>query len=143
MVRRAGKSFECQTHLSGGGDFIGDRHRHIFDRTLPGIAAVEQRIEESACTREDHKKILQESETRYRQLIEASHDMVWETDGNAVFTFVSHHVGALLGYEPDEVIGKKALDFTPAEEVADLRSVFDASCRQAATLLEDRESPPP
>jgi len=68
---------------------------------------------------------LRESQERYQSLVEKIHDWVWEIDENAAFTYVSPKVLDLLGYEPEEVLGKTPFDLMPqleakkvAEEIA-------------------------
>jgi PAS domain S-box-containing protein len=48
---------------------------------------------------------LQESERRYRYLVDNSPDMIWACDDEGRFTFVSDSVQHLTGYRPDEVVG--------------------------------------
>ncbi|HET8571961.1 MAG TPA: PAS domain S-box protein [Candidatus Limnocylindria bacterium] len=48
---------------------------------------------------------LQESERRYRYLVDNSPDMIWAVDEEGRFTFVSDSVRQLTGYDPAEVIG--------------------------------------
>jgi len=45
-----------------------------------------------------------ESERRYRLLAENMNDIVWATDANLNFNFVSTSVQRLLGYQPEELI---------------------------------------
>jgi PAS domain S-box-containing protein len=64
----------------------------------------------------------QESEMKYRSLVETTSDWVWATDDRGVYTYVSPRVQDLLGYEPDEILGKTPFDLMPpdeAEKVAD------------------------
>jgi two-component system cell cycle sensor histidine kinase/response regulator CckA len=66
--------------------------------------------------RKQVQEVLRESEKRYRQLIEASHDWVWEIDENGTYTFASAKVFTILGYEPGEVVGKTPFDFMPPDD---------------------------
>ncbi len=59
---------------------------------------------------------LRKSEQRFHNLVETSNDWIWEVDQSGVFTYVSPQVRELLGYEPNEVLGKTAFDFMPPEE---------------------------
>ena len=76
------------------------------------------------------EKALQESEKRYKGLVETTSDMVWELDRNSVYTYVSPKVKDILGYEPHEVIGKTPYDHMTDEEAQraslHMRELFDA-----------------
>ncbi|MBA4389772.1 MAG: hypothetical protein C0399_02410 [Syntrophus sp. (in: bacteria)] len=62
------------------------------------------------------EEALRASEERFRTLVETTSDMVWEVDRHARYTYVSPKIRDILGYEPDEVIGKKTLDLMLPEE---------------------------
>jgi two-component system NtrC family sensor kinase len=63
------------------------------------------------------EEALRQSEKKYKNLAEATSDMIWEADENGVFTFVSPRIKELLGYEVKELIGKKkTLDLVPKAE---------------------------
>ncbi len=62
-------------------------------------------------------KKLYKSEQRFRSLVESTSDWIWEVDPKGRYTFVSPKVEELLGYRPDEVIGKTPFDFMPKNEV--------------------------
>ncbi|MBN2341915.1 MAG: PAS domain S-box protein [Deltaproteobacteria bacterium] len=57
-----------------------------------------------------------ESQKRFFDLAENSTDWFWEFDENTVFTYSSPGVYRILGYTPEEVIGKNAFDFIPSPE---------------------------
>ena len=56
------------------------------------------------------------SERRFRDIVEASADWVWEVDADGRYTFVSAGVEALLGYRPEELLGRTPFDLMPADE---------------------------
>jgi PAS domain S-box len=58
-------------------------------------------IERSRIERE-----LRESEERYRALVETTPDMIWEIDLNGNFRYISPMIAPIMGYSPEEVIGK-------------------------------------
>lgn len=62
------------------------------------------------------EEMLQESEERYRSLVESTSDWIWAVDQNGVYTYSSPKVKDLLGYEPEEVVGKTPYDFMPPDE---------------------------
>ncbi len=53
------------------------------------------------------EKALQESEARFRQVADSADEWIWETDENGLYTYCSSAVGRILGYSPDELVGKK------------------------------------
>jgi diguanylate cyclase (GGDEF)-like protein/PAS domain S-box-containing protein len=59
---------------------------------------------------------LKESVEKYRTLVETTQDFVWEVNQDNVFTYCSPQVREILGYEPDELLGRTPFDLMPAEE---------------------------
>lgn len=75
----------------------------------------------------EHKQAeeeLRKSESRFRALVETTSDWVWEVDQNGRYTYVSPKVKDLLGYEPEEIIGKSPLQLMPPDETERLASLF-------------------
>ncbi len=67
--------------------------------------------------RKQVEEALRQSEKKYKNMVEATSDMIWEADAKGVFTFVSPRIKDLLGYEANEVIGKiRTLDLIPKAE---------------------------
>jgi diguanylate cyclase (GGDEF)-like protein/PAS domain S-box-containing protein len=71
---------------------------------------------EMALYKHKTEKKLKESEGRFRGLVEATTDWIWEVNDKYVYTYVSPKVLDILGYEPAEVIGKTPFDFMLPEE---------------------------
>jgi PAS domain S-box-containing protein len=59
---------------------------------------------------------LLESEQRFRSIAELASDAVWQIDQQSVFVYFSEKVRDILGYEPEELIGKTPFDLMPPEE---------------------------
>ena len=53
------------------------------------------------------EEMLGESEERFRQVAESVGDFIWEVDANGLYRYTSPSVERILGYRPDELIGKK------------------------------------
>ncbi len=68
---------------------------------------------------------LRESERRFHDIVEASADWIWEVDTQGVYTYVSDSVSKLLGYQPDEVLGRTPFDLMPADEALRVRALYD------------------
>jgi PAS domain S-box-containing protein len=52
------------------------------------------------------EEALRESELRFRQVAESISDFVWEVDAEGLYLYTSPSVERILGYRPDELIGK-------------------------------------
>ena len=74
--------------------------------------------------RKQMDETLRKSEQRFRSLVETTSDWVWEVDQNGFYTYISPKVKELLGYEPEEVIGKKPFDFMPLDETEQIAELF-------------------
>ena len=64
------------------------------------------------------------SEERFRALVEATSDWIWETDADFVCTYSNPKILDVAGYTPEEVIGSVPLDFMLAKEAHFLRKGF-------------------
>jgi len=97
-------------------EFLGpDRPAATLRRWLQNLE-VHRRAEEA----------LRASEECFRALTESTSDWVWEVDVDGVYTYASPKVKDLLGYEPEEVIGKTPFDFMPPEEAKRIAEEFRA-----------------
>ncbi len=67
---------------------------------------------------------LEESEKRFRSMAETTSDWIWEVNQDGVYTYASPKVRDLLGYEPEEVVGKTPFDFMPADEAKRVAQLF-------------------
>jgi len=84
-----------------GGQVLGfvSANRDITDR---------QRTEEA----------LRESEARYRRLVEGSAEGIWTVDPDGQTDFINARGAKILGYSPEEMIGKPATQFLFDEDVS-------------------------
>ena len=145
-VTRPIKTLHEGTEIVGGGnldykigmkakDEIGqlarafDKMTRNLNRTTTGI----DKLTEEVAHRKKTEGELRESRKRFRSLVETTSDWIWEVDRNGVYTYASPKVEALLGYVPEEVIGKTPFDLMPAEEAERLTELFRA-------FIESRKS---
>ncbi len=68
---------------------------------------------------EAHAEIL-----RLREMIAHNSDWLWEVDAQGRYTFSSDHCRELLGYAPEQMLGRTPFDFMPAEEAARVGALF-------------------
>jgi PAS domain S-box-containing protein len=67
---------------------------------------------------------LRESEERFRSLVETTIDWVWEVDRKGTYTYASPRISTLLGYAPEEIIGKTPFDFMQPDEAERIAEFF-------------------
>ncbi len=67
---------------------------------------------------------LSRSEVRFRDLVETTADWIWEIDADANFLYVSPGVEKLLGYRPEELMGKNAFDLMTERESEKVRKEY-------------------
>ena len=59
---------------------------------------------------------LRESEARLRDILLNSDDWIWEIDSELKYCSTSDTVESILGYSPEEIIGRTPFDFMPEED---------------------------
>jgi PAS domain S-box-containing protein len=108
----------------------------------PSYEELERRVQELdkemlIRTRED--EALRDSEKRYQSLVETSSDWLWEIDATGRYTFVNSRVLDILGFEPDEVVGRTPFDLMPREESRRVGAIFAgiAGERRPFSLLKN------
>ncbi|MCW4044437.1 MAG: PAS domain S-box protein [Candidatus Bathyarchaeota archaeon] len=57
--------------------------------------------------RKQKEKALRESEERFKQVAENAEEWIWEVDPEGMYTYSSPVVEKILGYSPEEIVGKK------------------------------------
>jgi PAS domain S-box-containing protein len=77
------------------------------------IAATEEELREQLEDLVLSEQRTRESEEKFRSIVETSPDMIWETDLRGAFRYMSPMVQTIMGYTPEEVIGKSIIDLVP------------------------------
>lgn len=70
--------------------------------------------------------LLRESRERFQAMIESTSDWIWEVNTKGIYTYSSPKVKDLLGYAPEEVVGKSPFDLMPPEEAKSVINNFQA-----------------
>ncbi len=83
---------------------------------------------------------LRESEEKFRALVETTSDFMWEVDEAGRYTYASPKIRDLLGYEPEEVIGKTPFDLMLPDEAQRISEEFGqlVALRLPISALENR-----
>ena len=115
--------------------FEGTAHSHRpIDRDLVHFEELDRmagNANKMLSDRSQAEKALQQSEARLREL---SCDWIWEVNTNSVFIYASPQVKAILGYLPEEVIGRPLSGFVPPEEAGRASSTLQHVLNSGETL---------
>jgi len=67
---------------------------------------------------------LRESEERFRHLITNTPDIVWQTDEQYIFVYVSPQIEKIVGYKPEDLIGRSSFTYLAPETIDTTRELF-------------------
>ena len=117
-------TFDNATRVFRGGaiDFINKPYepQTLFHRVEHIVRQRRLREELSQARRE-----LEASEQRYRFIVSHSPDIIYMIDGNGCFTFINERVHDLLGYRPEDLIGRHYRELVHEEDLPLAEQVFD------------------
>ena len=82
---------------------VGVKRGEIFDETTNMISAVEE---------------------RYAELLDTIAGWAWEVNPEGIYTYCSKNVSNILGYKPEEIVGKSIFDFMSPEESKKIRVLW-------------------
>lgn len=80
-------------------------------------------------------RALQDSESKYRALVESSSDFIWEIDREGRYTYASPLSSDILGYGPDEMIGRASFEFMAPVSSERSRTIFEDAIATKASLV--------
>jgi PAS domain S-box-containing protein len=121
-VRKDGTRVWIDSHVS----------RMIDDEgNVIGVLGVSRDI----TSRKQAEEKLRESETRYRNMVESSHDLIWSVDADGVITYLNPATRWIYGRDPKEMIGKPLLEFVPADQAEKDSQVFAESVASGKDVL--------
>lgn len=86
------------------------------EATKADLAVAYQKLKNEIKERKQAEESLVKSKERFRSLVETSSDWIWEVDMECRYTYASPKAKDLLGYDPDEILGKYPFDFMIPED---------------------------
>ncbi len=117
----------------GGKDETGLLSR-TFNKMTGDLVDANGRLQQEVTQRQQAEEALRESEQRFRLLVEATSDWIWQVDERGVFTYVSPQVRDLLGYEPEEIVGHTPFDLMPSPEARRMSAYAEETMARAEPL---------
>ena len=103
----------------------------IADRKpMPDVSFIETVIEILASRaaaeleRADAEQALRKSQEAFRDMALSTSDWLWEVDANGVYVYCSDKVVDVLGYAPEEIIGKTPFNLMPPDEAEKIGCEF-------------------
>lgn len=93
-----------------------------------------QGVTRDASKRKEQEDALRANEEKYRELVESISDVIFEINSEGVLTYISPVVRNVMGFEPEDVIGKTFMTFVLPED----RELLD---KRFLELMEGIEHP--
>lgn len=81
---------------------------------------------------------LEESERKYRELVEDISDTIYSVDTKGNVVYISPAIKSLIGYEPHEMIGKHFSNFVHSDDLQTMKKSFESSLEDKATPADYR-----
>lgn len=105
------------------------------DGSVYGVLSMVEDI--TACQKAEKDR--RRNEQLFRDLVERSSDWIWEIDEQNNYIYASPQVKNVLGYTPQEIIGKTPFDLMEPDEAARMAEFFGqiSSARQPFHLFEN------
>jgi PAS domain S-box-containing protein len=86
--------------------------------------------------RKQTKEALKESEKRFRDISYSMADWIWEVDNNGRYTFASESVKEILGYPPEELIGKTPFDLMTEDDAKHIGKFFKRIVSEKKPIID-------
>jgi|GEM_PF-421530 PAS domain S-box-containing protein len=128
LIKNGHVKFEI-VHISKDGRKIPvEINNHLFELNGKNVALAvirditEIKVAEKALMERNNS--LNESEAKFRNLVETSPDIIWEIDSQGEFIYISPNCLKITGYQPEEIIGKSIYFLIKPEYIPKIEKIF-------------------
>ncbi len=104
----------------------------VAERTAE-LSTANDRLLKEITARKDAEKTLKESEEYFRSLIENTLDIITVLDNKGIILFESPSVEKLLGYKPEDLVGKNVFEFIHPDDKPAAQEVFARALYSSGT----------
>lgn len=88
-----------------------------------------------ALDRAEFQSALTRSEARFRALVETSTDWIWEVDRSGRYTYCSPGIRDILGYAPEEMLGKRFTELAQLDSQSRFKPMFSEIAKTGKSFL--------
>jgi PAS domain S-box-containing protein len=122
---------EGKTYFTGVGIDITVQRKAKDDlqAAYENLTANEEELREQVEELAVRQAALKKSEEKFRDIVETSPDLIWEMDPEGVFTYMSPQCTDMIGYTPEETIGRSVFSLVPDDALPSFRTIFSESIR--------------
>jgi len=120
LTEEVGRRQQAETDLR---QIRNDLEQRVQVRTLE-LARANQELQLEVTERRRIEAELAQSELKFRSLIQNSSDMITVLDVEGVIRYQSPSVTSILGYQPEELIGKLSLDLVHPEDALRIKQAL-------------------
>ena len=116
-----GEEVAVRAMKEGAGDYL------MKDNLKRLVPAIERELQDAQMrkARREAVKALEESENKYRLLVEDLHDVIYHTDQRGIVNYVSPVIQSLAGYDQSELIGQPFTRIIHKEDLELLTNRFE------------------
>ena len=114
--------------------------RGFFDQQgrLTRLIGIALEVEEPSLASLGAEAAVRESESRYRIIVETTNEGVWLLDSGLCNSFVNQQMAEMLGYEPEEMVGRSVFDFYFPEDVEQKKQILKRRKEGVREQIEER-----
>lgn len=121
LISEGSDSFETMHRCKDGSDlYMHISVNYMGNRTGKVVAFVRNVTKQKKAASE-----LLSSEKRFHDIAYSLADWIWEVDSEAKYIYASESVFNVLGYKPEELLGKTPFDFMPEDQAMEVYSHFN------------------
>jgi PAS domain S-box-containing protein len=106
--------------------------RVVLDR--PYVVTVARDITQ----RKRAEEALRASEMRYRRIVETTNEGVWLVNSEFCTSYVNHQMAEMLGYEPEEMVGRGIFEFYFSEDIERKKQALNRRRQGLREQIEER-----